>query len=613
MAFIFDANTETPASIARKREIAEALAGRVLGRAPRDVGEGLTALGNAIAFRRLTGRADKAERAGRESAGGTMARIFDALNGQRGGVDASPASAGIPTPPDAASPAGGARAAAGGPSGGNPAFRDAIASIESAGSGDYSAVGPTHPKMGRALGRYQVMEANIGPWSQAALGQAISPEQFLADPKAQDAIFDHQFGSYVDQFGSPAAAAQAWFAGPGGVGKVDRQDVLGTSVGEYGDRFMRALGQGGAPAPVQMAQAGGGTGPSVQALMEAMQNPWLDEGQRAVVQMLIERQFEASDPAAALQREKLGLEIERMRNPQMDPGEAARLGLDQQRFGFDQQKFEQEQALAREKFEADQRKLLELGAGTTVFDPQSRQPVFTAPQKPDTMSPEAFDQEMQLRRAGKAETNVTVGGEPADGALRKKLDEKTGELWSSYQQTGATSAATAQDMQIIDQLIQLAPQGPLTGRLAEMFPGFSAAGDAFQSIVKRVAPTLRAPGSGATSDIEYDGMLRSLPALRNSPEANAMISQILKAKSALNIERSGVVDAYGRGEISAGEARSRISEIDKRSIMSPEMKRALDGLGGSQQSNAPEPGAVEDGFRFKGGNPADPNSWEPVQ
>ena len=125
--------------------------------------------------------------------------------------------------------------------GGNGRYRDAIASIESAGSGDYSAVGPTHATMGRALGRYQIMEANIGPWSQEALGRKVTADEFLKNPAIQDAIFDHKFGGYVAQYGE-AGAAQAWFAGPGGVGKTDRTDVLGTSVGEYGDKFMRALG-----------------------------------------------------------------------------------------------------------------------------------------------------------------------------------------------------------------------------------------------------------------------------------------------------------------------------------------------------------------------------------
>lgn len=37
-----------------------------------------------------------------------------------------------------------------------------------------------------------------------------------------------------------------------------------------------------------------------------------------------------------------------------------------------------------------------------------------------------------------------------------------------------------------------------------------------------------------------------------------------------------------------------------------------DVFGGGQPQAGPAPGTVEDGYRFKGGNPADPNAWEPV-
>lgn len=120
------------------------------------------------------------------------------------------------------------------------AYRDAIASIESKGSGDYSAIGPKHPTMGRALGRYQVMEANVGQWSKEALGREVSVDEFINSPEIQDAVFDHKFGQYVSKYG-PEGAAQAWFAGEGGVGKTDRKDVLGTDVGSYGKKFVAAL------------------------------------------------------------------------------------------------------------------------------------------------------------------------------------------------------------------------------------------------------------------------------------------------------------------------------------------------------------------------------------
>lgn len=120
-------------------------------------------------------------------------------------------------------------------------FRDAIAGIESAGSGDYSAIGPQTKTGDRAIGRYQVMGANVPEWTKAALGRSMTPQEFAASPEAQDAVFDHRFGQYVQKYG-PEGAAKAWFAGEGGMKSGGARDQLGTSVDQYGQKFMRGMG-----------------------------------------------------------------------------------------------------------------------------------------------------------------------------------------------------------------------------------------------------------------------------------------------------------------------------------------------------------------------------------
>lgn len=348
-----------------------------------------------------------------------------------------------------------------------------------------------------------------------------------------------------------------------------------------------------AVAPDQMAQASpmpemagntadlrGQTGPSVEQLYQVLQNPWLSQQQRGMVGALLQQKMQEQDPAYKLGLEKSQLEVENLRNPRISPADQARLDMDRQKFGLDQKKYATDSSLAREKFdwERDKDRLPEF------YDAYVKQEE-DAGRKPLGI----LEYVTTSKKAGAMSVTTNVGGEPSDGKLREALDKKTGEAWAGYSEAGSTSSGMAQDMQLLDELIKVAPQGPITGRLAEMFPGVSSAGDAFQSIVKRVAPTLRAPGSGSTSDIEYDGMLRSLPALRNQPEANAVIAEIMKSKAALNIERADVIDAYGRGEITAGEARTQISEMNKRSIMTPEMKKALGGLGGQPPG---EPGSA---------------------
>lgn len=119
----------------------------------------------------------------------------------------------------------------------------AIAGIES--GGRYDAVGPVaNSKGNRAYGKYQVLDSNIPTWTQEVLGQPMTPEQFLASPQAQEAVFQAKFGQYVQKYGSPEAASRAWFSGEGGMNNPGAADVNGMTVDRYGQKFAQAYGPG---------------------------------------------------------------------------------------------------------------------------------------------------------------------------------------------------------------------------------------------------------------------------------------------------------------------------------------------------------------------------------
>jgi len=130
-------------------------------------------------------------------------------------------------------------------------WANAIASIESAGSGDYSALGPITAKGNRAYGRYQVMDFNIGPWTEKYFGRRLTPEEFLASKEAQDAVFAGEFGGNVEKYGNPQDAASVWFTGKPVATGGNRKDILGTTGNVYVDKFNNALGQMVSPMPDQ--------------------------------------------------------------------------------------------------------------------------------------------------------------------------------------------------------------------------------------------------------------------------------------------------------------------------------------------------------------------------
>jgi hypothetical protein len=158
--------------------------------------------------------------------------LIDALKA-RGGQNVQPSTQNAPY---------GAPSDQGAAGGDMASWKNAISQNES--GGDYSLLGPKQSDGDYAVGKYQVMASNVGPWTQEILGQAMTPDQFRASPQAQEAVFEGKFGQYVKEKGSPQGAALAWFAGPGGT-MSSGPDSLGTTPASYVAQFNAGLGKGG--------------------------------------------------------------------------------------------------------------------------------------------------------------------------------------------------------------------------------------------------------------------------------------------------------------------------------------------------------------------------------
>lgn len=229
-----------------------------------------------------------------------------------------------------------------------------------------------------------------------------------------------------------------------------------------------------------------------------------------------------------------------------------------------------------------------------------------------------------ITKVGGGGTTVNVGGS-AQSELSKKTDAEEATALGVILKAAPKAAAVTADLDLLTEVLQYAPQDPISGRISQLFPGVSSAGAAAQSIIKRVAPSLRVEGSGSTSDIEYKGMLESLPSLVNYPEANTAIAGMMRAKAQLDVERGNIVRQWQNSDRSpeATQAmRNALMELDTRSIMTPEMRRVISGLSGAEPAPAAAPptgapaapavGTIKNGYRFMGGDPADQNNWERI-
>ena len=174
-------------------------------------------------------------------------------------------------------------------------WKTRIARNESGGSKDpYTLVGERSRRGDYPYGKYQVMGENIPKWTRAHYGQELTPQEFLANKDAQEAVATGQGNLYMAKYG-PDGAGRAWFAGEKGMNDPNRKDTLGTHVAEYSRRFniplvsrdqvvasaARAPVDPESAAPFQVASLGGGV-----PTPDTAPNPARD----AIAQSLVEQQ-----------------------------------------------------------------------------------------------------------------------------------------------------------------------------------------------------------------------------------------------------------------------------------------------------------------------------------
>lgn len=137
-------------------------------------------------------------------------------------------------------------------------FFNAIVEQES--GGNYHAIGP-QTSYGHAYGKYQVLGSNIPGWTKKYYGKSLTPQQFLNNKAAQDAVAKGVLKSYFDRYG-PRGAAAAWYGGPGSA-HLDQSTAPqqgGPSIKGYVDNVMKNALKYPATGGVSKNSGGGGGG-----------------------------------------------------------------------------------------------------------------------------------------------------------------------------------------------------------------------------------------------------------------------------------------------------------------------------------------------------------------
>lgn len=199
----------------------------------------------------------------------------------------------------------------------------------------------------------------------------------------------------------------------------------------------------------------------------------------------------------------------------------------------------------------------------------------------------------------------TVPENKPQSAFDVGMANKAATRWSGYIDAADAARRQLVDVQTMREISDRVGSQGSTATLKEFLgPYAEAAGvdisnlsdlQAYTSIVKRLAPQQRAEGSGSTSNIEYEGFLKSLPTLIQNPAARGITLDTMEALLRDQVELGSIAAKLtvpkDKGGIDHAEAeRLRLSRPDPMASFKEWRKQNPEVYGQARKAGAqPEP------------------------
>jgi spore germination cell wall hydrolase CwlJ-like protein len=219
-------------------------------------------------------------------------------------------------------------------------------------------------------------------------------------------------------------------------------------------------------------------------------------------------------------------------------------------------------------------------------------------------NPAFKDYKIEQKKAGAIQNQVVIDqkGETAFSTEAGKVQAKRFDELASE---GPKAKQMISDVQTLTELGKQIGTGKEAQVKAALGPYADAIGvkidglneiQAFESIVARVAPNLRVPGSGAQSDYELKNFLKSIPSIGNTDGGNKLVAKTMEGLYQNKMAAAEIGAKALSGEISRTQAEKMLRELPDPMKEWREVQKTMK----AAPQAAPDRAAIEQEMRRRG-------------